>query len=115
MTNDGKFTLTLVRGDDTTIVIDFVDEDDNPIDLTGRTYSSQIRLKPSQTGAPDAEFTCTVTDIGGGELTLFLASADLDTLTETCYWADLQETLDGLVTTILLPGKVTIVQDVTHA
>jgi hypothetical protein len=115
MANDGRFTLNLVRGDDTTIVVNFVDEDNEPIDLTGRSYSAMIRKRPTQTGSPNAEFTCTITNAGEGELTLTLSATDQATLVEDCYWTDLQEIYNGQTTTILLPGKLTLTQDVTHA
>lgn len=85
-----------------------------PLNITGRTYESQIRRVPSSDDAPDAEFTCVITDAANGELTLYLLPSETDVLNaKVKYYWDLQQNNAGVITT-LLTGSVTVIQDVTH-
>jgi hypothetical protein len=92
--------LTITRGDTETVVAVLTsDEAGTPINITGRTYTSQVR--------------CTVTNGAAGEVTCVMtatASAELD---PGYYFWDLQENASGTISTVLA-GQVSVLADVTR-
>ena len=107
----GKRNITIRKGDDYSHVVTITNTA-GPIDITGRTYTSQFRKVPTQ-ASPDGTFTVTVTNGPAGELTITMPHATTAALTAGCYKWDLQENSGGIITTILA-GEVDVVTDVTR-
>lgn len=106
--------LTITRGDTETVIVElYADEaGTTPIDITGRTYSSQIRTAPDST-VVSATMTCTVTDGPNGEATCVLSSTASAALAPGYYTWDLQENASGTITTVV-SGTVTVLADTTR-
>lgn len=103
--------LPIYRGDDFNLVITIQDIDENPIDLTGRTYAAQIRATPD--AAIAVSFGVSVS-APQGLVTLTLTDAQTTTNVPRVGVWDLQETItaSGEITT-LIAGRVTARKDVT--
>lgn len=104
--------LTITRGDTETIVVNLTTDGSTPINVTGRTYSSQFRSS-QDSSIIAAALTCTVTNGANGEVTCVLAAADSAELDPGFYYWDLQENASGTIST-LLAGTVTVLADVTR-
>jgi hypothetical protein len=105
--------LTITRGDTETVVAVLAqDESGTPIDVTGRTYTSQLRTT-QDSSIISASFTCTVTDGAAGEVTCVMSPASSGELDPGYYYWDLQENASGTITTVL-SGQVTVLADVTR-
>ncbi len=105
--------LTITRGDTETLVITITSDDaGTPINITGRTYRSQIRSSPDSTTVK-ASFTCSVTHGAAGQVTCVLSATDCATLLPGIAYWDFEENASGVVTTIL-SGNVTVLADVTR-
>lgn len=104
--------LTITRGDTEIVVVNITSDGSTPIDITGRTYRSQIR-RTKDSGTIAAPLNCTVTNAAQGQVQVVLSAGDSATLpTGTCFW-DFEETNGSVVTTILA-GTVTVLADVTR-
>jgi hypothetical protein len=104
--------LTITRGDTETLVVTITTDGSTAVDITGRTYASQIRSQQDSTTIK-ASFTCTVTDGANGQVTCVLSATSSAALSAGLYFWDLQETASGVVSTIL-SGNVTVLADVTR-
>jgi hypothetical protein len=105
--------LVITRGDTETIIaIIASDASGTPVDITGRTYTSQVRAT-QDTAIIAASFTCTVTDGPAGEVTCVMSPAASAELDPGYYYWDLQENASGTITTVL-SGQVTVLADVTR-
>lgn len=104
--------LTITRGDTETLVVTITTDGSTPVDITGRTYSSQIRTQQDSTTIK-ASFTCTVTNGAAGQVTCVLSATSSATLSAGLYFWDLQENASGTISTIL-SGNVTVLADVTR-
>jgi hypothetical protein len=104
--------LIITRGDTETLVVTITTDGSTPVNITGRTYASQIRTQQDSTTVK-ASFTCTVTSGAAGEVTCVLSSTSSAALSAGLYFWDLQETASGVVSTILA-GTVTVLADVTR-
>ncbi len=104
--------LIITRGDTETLVVTITTDGSTPVNITGRTYASQIRTQQDSTTIK-ASFTCTVTSGAAGEVTCVLSSTSSAALSAGLYFWDLQETASGVVSTILA-GTVTVLADVTR-
>ena len=104
--------LTITRGDTETLVVTITTDGSTPVDITGRTYSSQIRTQQDSTTIK-ASFTCTVTSGAAGQVTCVLSATSSAALSAGLYFWDLQETASGTVSTILA-GNITVLADVTR-
>lgn len=104
--------LTITRGDTETIVVTSTTDGTTPIDISGRTYSAQLRTTPD-IAIVSASFTCTVTDAPNGQVTCVLSAANSALLDPGYYYWDLQENASGTIST-LLSGTVTVLADVTR-
>lgn len=107
----GKRNITIRKGDDYSHVVTITNTA-GPIDITGRTYTSQFRKIATQ-ASPDGTFTVAVTDGPAGELTITMPNATTTNLDVGCYKWDLQENSGGIITTILA-GEVNVITDVTR-
>lgn len=104
--------LTITRGDTETLVVTITTDGSTAVDITGRTYSSQIRTQQDSTTIK-ASFTCTVTSGAAGQVTCVLSATSSATLSAGLYFWDLQENASGVISTIL-SGNVTVLADVTR-
>lgn len=105
--------LTITRGDTETIVITCTSDDSGtPINIVGRTYTSQFRTSQDAVGVA-ATLTCTVTDGANGKVTCVLPSSQSEDLAPGLYYWDLQENASGTIST-LVSGTVTVNADVTR-
>lgn len=104
--------LTITRGDTETIVVNLTSDGSTPINVTGRTYSSQFRTS-QDSSIISASLTCSVTNGASGEVTCVLAANDSADLDPGFYYWDLQENASGTIST-LLAGTVTVLADVTR-
>lgn len=104
--------LTITRGDTETIAVTITTDGTTPVDISGRTYSSQMRTTPD-IAAIAATATCTITDAATGKLNAVFSAADTSTLDPGYYYWDLQENASGTISTIL-SGTVTVLADVTR-
>lgn len=80
--------------------------------ITGRTYTAQLRKVKTQT-VPDATFTVTMTDPTNGKFTVSLAHALTAALDVGCYFWDVQQDIGGILSTVL-KGKATVEADTTR-
>lgn len=103
--------LVLYAGDGTTFEIDFVDENEATIDMSGFTWAAQIRKKRGVDPAFDLEFTTTNTV--GGVLLVHVPAEITAQLPKSGQW-DLQATAAGQDPITLLQGAVTCNVDVTR-
>lgn len=104
--------LTITRGDTETLVVTLTSDGTTPIDVTGRTYTAQLRTTPD-ISVVSASFTCTVTNGATGQVTCVMSAASSAQLSPGYYYWDLQENASGVIST-LLSGQVTVVADVTR-
>jgi len=104
--------LIITRGDTETLVVTITTDGSTAVNITGRTYLSQIRTQQDSTTIK-ASFTCTVTNGAAGEVTCVLSSTSSAALSAGLYFWDLQETASGTVSTILA-GNITVLADVTR-
>jgi len=104
--------LTITRGDTETLVVTITTDGSTAVDITGRTYASQICSQQDSTTIK-ASFTCTVTSAVNGQVTCVLSATSSAALSAGLYFWDLQETASGVVSTIL-SGNVTVLADVTR-
>jgi len=104
--------LIITRGDTETLVVTITTDGSTAVDITGRTYLSQIRTQQDSTTIK-ASFTCTVTDGAAGEVTCVLSSTSSAALSAGLYFWDLQENASSVISTILA-GTVTVLADVTR-
>lgn len=83
-----------------------------PVDITGRTYASQLRTSPDIT-AISATATCSITNAANGVMQVVYSATSTAALDPGYYYWDLQETNGSTVTTVL-SGVVTVLADVTR-
>ena len=104
--------LTITRGDTETIVVTLTTDGTTATNITGRTYTAQLRSTPD-IAVISASFTCTVTNGAAGEVTCTMASTASAELSPGFYYWDLQENASGTISTVLA-GTVTVLADVTR-
>lgn len=104
--------LTVTRGDTETVVLTLTTDGSTPINVTGRTYTAQLRSTPDSSIIA-ASFTCQVTNGAAGQVTCVMSPAASSLLTPGYYYWDIQENASGTIST-LLSGMVTVLADVTR-
>jgi hypothetical protein len=105
----GKLNIRTSRGDTVAVPIT-IQEDGLAANLTGRTYSAQIRR--SKASATAVTVTVDTADAATGQLVLRLTASATASLSGDYLW-DLQQTIGGSVRTIL-EGRWTFGADVTR-
>lgn len=94
--------VTLKRGDSVNWVATYLDDEENPVDLTGRTYIGQVRTK-RDTLVADLTITVLNQVTNKGQMSIqFLASTQAWPL-ELLY-SDIQETFGGIKTSSITFG-----------
>lgn len=104
--------LVFVRGDTETVSVTMTTDGTTAIDITGRTYSSQLRTAPDAT-VVSATATCTVPTGTDGKVNVVFSATGTASLSPGYYYWDLQENASGTITTVL-KGQVTVLADVTR-
>ena len=108
----GEANIVITRGDTTTLVITITDSAGAGINITGRTYTSQVRGNADDPTA-EATFTCTLTTPASGILTCVLSATQTATLEPGNHVWDLQEDASGVISTVIA-GAFTVLADVTR-
>lgn len=70
--------LVIYRDTADSYELTFTDENGDPLDLTGKTFVSQVRARPG--GPLLLDMTVTNTDLANGRITLSWAASDTDTV-----------------------------------
>lgn len=112
MAQPGTQNLTFVRGDTETVQVTMTSDGTTPVNISGRTYASQLRTSPDIT-AIAATATCTITDAANGVMQVVYTATSTAALDPGYYYWDLQET-NGTTVTTVLSGTVTVLADVTR-
>lgn len=112
MSSPADLPITIRMGDTEQLTVTVKDSLGVPINITGRTYSSQVR-ETAESAVVLATFTCAVTSGTAGVFTCTLGTAITGALSAGQAVYDVQENASGVVTT-LLAGAAFIVQDVTR-
>lgn len=112
MAKPANYPLNIRIGDTETVTVSLQNEAGAAINITGRTYSAQVREKTSSS-TPLATFTCAISNAAGGKFICTLSSTITGALNPLNAVWDLQENNGGVVTT-LLAGDVVISRDVTR-
>jgi len=100
----GTYNITLQRRADYSVVLQFKDSTDTPINLTGWTVASQIWNQPRTTKVVD--FTVAYTNRSTGTITLSLTS-EQTVLIDSTYYYDVLLTNPSGVKEYYLEGTVT--------
>lgn len=104
--------LTITRGDTETVEVTITTDGTTAVNITGRTYTSQMRTTPD-IAAISITGTCAVTNGAAGKMAVTFAAANTADLDPGFLYWDLQENASGVITTIL-SGTVTVLADVTR-
>jgi hypothetical protein len=113
MATPATANIRVMRGDTEIIIVTVTGADGvTPINITGRSYSAQIRYERNSPTIA-ATFACVVSNGAAGQVTLTLSAIDSATLTDGAAFWDLQENNAGIITTVVA-GKCTILADVTR-
>ena len=104
--------LVFVRGDTETVSVTMTTDGTTAIDITGRTYSSQLRTAPDAT-VVSATATCAVPTGTDGKVNVVFSATSTASLSPGYFYWDLQENASGTITTVL-KGQVTVLADVTR-
>lgn len=103
--------ISIYRGDTYTHQVSIRDSSNVAIDITDRTYTSQIRRSPSSDVI--LTFTSAITDASNGVVQISLTSTQTASLDTGIYIYDLQETNGSNILT-LMRGNVTVTGDITR-
>ena len=112
MGRPASYPLRIVVGDTETVSLTMQDGSETPIDITGRTYSAQLRSHATDDD-PIATFTCTIINGAAGTMQAVLSATSTAALEPGSAVWSLKETNGSTVTTILY-GDVQIVESVTR-
>jgi hypothetical protein len=112
MAAPAKQDLVITRGDTEIVDVTITTDGTTPVDITGRTYASQMRVTPD-IAAISITGTCTIVNAANGQMRVTFAAADTADLDPGYLYWDLQETAGATVSTIL-SGTVTVLADVTR-
>jgi len=109
MAAPARVPLTIVRGDDETVVVTITTDGTTAVNITGRTYVASFAVTPGATVVTTG--SCAVTG-ASGIVTITISDTNTDLLTGSSYWWDLVETSGTSESTLIL-GPVTVIDGVT--
>ena len=112
MASPANYPLSIRIGDTETVSVTMQDPDGDPINISGRAYSAQLREKASS-ASPLATFSCSIVNAAEGKFACTLSAGITENLVPANAVWDLQEN-NGVVITTLLAGKAVISRDVTR-
>lgn len=104
--------ITIYKGDTYTHEVRIKNSANTAINITGRTYKSQIRKSKASDEIVIA-FTTTITDAANGLVTFSLTASNSANINVGTYYYDFEETNGAYVTT-LMGGKVVIKGEVSR-
>lgn len=108
-----KLNYKITRGDDFADTVTIKEGDPAvPVDVSGRTYTMQLRTTPDATTVT-ATFTIDMSNAVSGEVTYSLADTTTDDLLGLYFWDFEQESAGGVIRT-LMGGQFLVVADVTR-
>ena len=108
----GERDITIYKGDSYTHQINIKNSANTAINITGRTYISQVR-KSKASNTVIASFTTAITNAANGVLTMSMTGSETSNINTGIYYYDLQETNGSTITT-LMGGKVTVTGEVSR-
>jgi len=112
MADPANYPLNIVIGDTKTVSVTMKDSNGAAINITGRTYSAQLRAAIDDT-SPLATFSCSIVSGAAGTMNATLSATTTAALTAGDAVWSLRETSSSVVTT-LLEGPVKISQSPTR-
>jgi len=113
MPSPASIALTETRGDTWSFIVNLQDETTGlPINISGRTYSMQVRSS-SESSTIKASYTCTVTDAANGRIECVCSPTVTATLKIGQYVWDFQQNISGSLAT-LFTGTLNVLGDVTR-
>lgn len=112
MANPANYPLLIIIGDTKTVSVTMQDGSGSPINITGRTYSAQLRSTVDSSTVL-ATFSCAVTNGSAGQMNATLSATQTAGLAVGSGIWSLRETSGSVVTTIL-EGPVQIQQSPTR-
>jgi hypothetical protein len=112
MSKPTNYPLNIKIGDTETVTVTRQDSTGTPINITGRTYSAQVRAKASSS-TPLATFSCAIVNAANGIFACTLSATTTAALVPANAVWDLQE-VNGSVVTTLLTGPAYIEKDITR-
>ena len=112
MAKPANYPLNIRIGDTETVTVTLQDANGNPINITGRTYSAQVREKTSS-ASPLATFSCSIVNAATGKFACTLSATTTAALSPANAVWDLQENNGGVITT-LMAGEAIITRDITR-
>lgn len=112
MSTPGTLDLSEVQGDDWTLTLNFTNSLGYAVDLTGKTYTAQVRRNYKDDNVVGT-WTIDTSGAATGVLSLSMDNATTATLTKSYYYWDLQENDAGFITTLLV-GEITMIPEVTR-
>jgi hypothetical protein len=112
MAKPANYPLSIKIGDTETVTVTLQDKDGVPINISGRTYTAQIR-ESAKSSTVLAEFTGSIINAASGKFSVTLSATNSSNLQPANAVWDLQETYGSIVTT-LISGTATISRDVTR-
>ena len=105
--------LSIVAGDTFSHLIEIKDVNGAAVNVTGRTYTGQVRQYPSSATAA-ATFTVDTTNAATGKVVISLSATTTAGLTPGPYRYNVQQTVGSTVTT-LFRGAFIVLGDETRA
>ena len=106
--------LYMDQGTDFSTTININDDNTNlAVNTDGYVVTSQMRRSLLSANASET-FTCTVTDAGNGEITMFMASANTANLRPGTYFYDVRILDAGEVTSRLIEGVIFVQPGITR-
>ena len=105
--------ISIYRGDDFNHTVTIQDSAGSAIDVSGRTYTSQLRRYPDSATAA-ATFTVSMTGAASGTVVFSLTDTVTAGLEPGPYSYDIQQDSSGTLTT-LLAGQAIVSADVTRS
>ena len=104
--------LTVDQGSTFSASVDITDTNDNILVLTGYTVAAQLRKTYGSSTAID--FTASVSNATGGEITISLTPAQTNALVAGRYVYDVEITSAGGTVTRVLEGQLEVTPGVTQ-
>ncbi len=107
----GKFNITIEQGATFSKTLTIKDANGDAINLTGKTFASKLRRKPTDATAA-ATFTFTVVNAAAGQVRWSMSATTTAGLIPEYHYYDLEMT-DGATVTRLMEGTAFVKFEVT--
>ena len=107
-----QIAVSLKRGDTMRLLVELLDDTGAPVDVTGWSWLSQLRITPDDTDS--VVIAVTVPDPPGGSVQLELDPAVTAALPIADYVFDLEATDGGGAVKTLIDGQLRVREDVSR-